>query len=147
MNQNAIQSAIPHREPMLLVDEISTLETDSIICRKTFHEHEFFFQGHYPGHPLVPGVVLCECAMQAGGVLLANRIEGGSGVPVATRMNNVRFRKMVRPGDTIEIQVELQEQVSQAFYLTARVRCHDQIAMRMDFACTMAPVEKVADQD
>jgi 3-hydroxyacyl-[acyl-carrier-protein] dehydratase len=138
MTRDEIESAIPHRGPMLLVDEVISREPSKIVCRKTFHPDEFFFQGHYPEYPLVPGIILCECAMQAGGVLLAGRIGDVSGAPVATRMNNVRFRQMVRPGETIEMEVELQDEISSAYYLAAKVRCNNKIAMRMEFACTIA---------
>ncbi len=137
MTVPSIEQAIPHRAPMLLVDEVVQCEHDRILCRKTFCQSEFFFQGHYPGYPLVPGVILCECAMQAGGILLASRLENAAGVPVATRMDQVRFRRMVRPGETVEIEVALREQVSQAYYLEARVRCDGKVAARLEFACTV----------
>lgn len=141
MNANPIENAIPHRGPMLLVDEIVECDGDRIVCRKTFREDEFFFQGHYPGYPLVPGVVLCECAMQVGGILLASKLgDQNSGVPVATRMDQVRFRRMVRPGETVEIEVNLRDQVSQAYYLDARVRCEGKVAARLEFACTLSEI-------
>ena len=133
-----IQKAIPHRPPMLLVDEVVELGEDTIRCRKTFHSDEFFFQGHYPDQPIVPGVILCEAGMQAGAILLSKFVQEGAGVPVATRLNEVKFKKMVRPGDTIEMQVTLAEQVSNAFFLHAKVICEGKIAVRFEFACTMA---------
>ncbi|MFO7904949.1 MAG: 3-hydroxyacyl-ACP dehydratase FabZ family protein [Planctomycetota bacterium] len=142
MNVTDIEKAIPHRGPMLLVDDVVEREAGRLVCRKTFRDDEFFFQGHYPGHPLVPGVILCECAMQAGGILLATRLGVElAGVPVATRMDQVRFRRMVRPGETVEIEVTLRDQVSQAYYLDGRVRCEGKIAARLEFACTLAEVE------
>ena len=93
-----------------------------LVCRKTFRDDEFFVQGHYPGFPLVPGVILCECAMQAGAVLLSQIVQGAAGVPVITRVKDVRFRRMVRPGDTIEIEVQLQERLASAFFLTRESR-------------------------
>lgn len=142
MNSDAIRNALPHRGPMLLVDEIVSREEDRIVCRKTFRDGEFFFDGHYPDHPLVPGVILCECAMQAGGILLASRLgDALEGAPVATRMDQVRFRRMVLPGETIEMDVRLRDQVSQAYYLDARVRCAGKLAARLEFACTLANLE------
>ena len=134
-NREEIQAVIPHRPPMLLVDEIVRQTDDEIVCRKTFREDEFFFQGHYPEHPLTPGVILCESAMQAGAILLSRFATDG--VPVATRMNNVKFKQMVRPGDTIQMEVTLVERVSNAFFLKARVVSDGKLAVRFEFACTM----------
>ena len=143
MSLDQIRAAIPHREPFLLVDEILSQDDSHIVCRKTFSGDEFWFAGHYPDYPLVPGVLLCEAAMQAGAVLLARRLgDAGDGLPVATRANNVQFREMVRPGDTIRIEVELEEQISQAFYLKARVSVRDVLAVRFNFACTMLPPDR-----
>jgi len=126
---------------MLLLDEIVEHTEERLVCRKTFRDDEFFFQGHYPGKPIVPGVILCESAMQAGGVLLARRFGSDSAaVPVATRMDKVRFRRVVRPGETVEIEVSLKDHVSQAYYLEAQVRCQGKLAARLDFACTLADV-------
>ena len=118
MTLEAIHAAIPHRAPMLLVDEIVSEEEDSIVCRKSFRADEFFFQGHYPGQPIVPGVILCEATVQSGAVLLSSKMKEQSGVPVLTRMSDVKFKNMVRPGDTIEMSVKIDDIVSTAFYLT-----------------------------
>lgn len=142
MSLEAIHAAIPHRRPMLLVDEIVEQSDDRIVCRKTFCEDEFFFQGHYPGHPIVPGVILCEAAMQAGGILLSKLLQEGEGVPVATRLNDVKFKRMVRPGNTIEMEVTLNERMANAFFLTAKVTCDGKVAVRCEFACTMAKIEE-----
>jgi 3-hydroxyacyl-[acyl-carrier-protein] dehydratase len=133
-----IKSAIPHRPPMLLVDEIVSQTDQEIVCRKTFHAEEFFFQGHYPDHPLVPGVILCECGAQTAAVLLASLIEKTDGVPVLTRMNDVKFKTMVRPGDVIEMQVKLNEVVSNAYFLTAQIKVAGKLAARLSLACTIA---------
>jgi 3-hydroxyacyl-[acyl-carrier-protein] dehydratase len=140
MSPISILDAIPHRGPMLLLDEVLYCTRDTIVCRKTFRGDEFFLQGHFPQFPLVPGVILCECAMQAGGVLLAHRGGADQGVLVATRMDQVRFRRMIRPGETIDIEVQLRDQVSQAYYLDARIRCQGQVAARLGFACTLSNV-------
>ena len=148
MTIEQIQAAIPHRAPMLLIDEVVSQTDTTISCKKTFRDDEFFFQGHYPGQPIVPGVILCEVGMQAGAVLLAEiiraatRVESGdelSGkVPVATRLNNVKFKKIVKPGDTVEIEVTLTDQVQVAYFLTARLTVDGKLATRFDFACTIA---------
>ena len=139
MSRQQIYDAIPHREPFLLVDEILDWSDSQIVCTKAFSGEEDFFAGHYPGYPLVPGVLLCEAAMQCGAILLSRHLADADGkVPVATRMNNVRFKRMVRPGETIRMEVELTEQLSGAFFLAAKVTVDGKVAVRFDFACTAA---------
>ena len=138
MSLDQIKAAIPHREPFLLLDEIVERTTDRIVCRKTFIGDEFWYRGHYPHFPITPGVLLCEAAMQAGAVLLSEHAAAEpDAVPVATRANNVQFKKMVLPGETIEIEVDLVERVSNAFFMKARVTCGGKVACRFEFACTL----------
>ena len=142
MSLEEIQEAIPHRPPFLLVDEIVERGEDRILCRKTFREDEWFFAGHYPSFPITPGVLLCEAAMQAGAILLTQHEslpEGG--IPVAAGLNNVRFRRMVKPGDTIDLEVKLTNRISKAWFLSARVSCGGQLAVRLEFICAVAQVE------
>lgn len=133
----AVEAAIPHRSPMLLVDEIVEQTDDTICCRKTFSDQDYFVQGHFPDYPLVPGVILCECALQTGAILLSSKYDNADAVPVATRLDGVKFKKMVRPGDTIEISVTLNENVSSAYFLTGKVTVGGKLAARLDFACTI----------
>ncbi len=145
MSLAEIHAAIPHREPFLLLDEIVARDERKIVCRKRFTGDEFFYAGHYPQFPLTPGVLLCEAAMQAGAVLLSQfTADLENAVPVATRMNDVRFKRMVRPGETIEIEVELVERLADAFFLKAKVSCGGKSAVRFEFACTAVPSEKIA---
>jgi 3-hydroxyacyl-[acyl-carrier-protein] dehydratase len=140
MSLEQIKSAIPHREPFLLIDEVVEQTDSRIVCRKTFTGDEFWYRGHYPGYPITPGVILCEAAMQAGAVLLSRFVADASDcVPVATRANNVQFKQMVRPGDTIELDVELTERLASAFFMKAKVTVKGKVACRFDFACTLAP--------
>lgn len=134
MTLDEIKAAIPHREPMLLVDEVLERSEQRIVCRRTFREGEFFVQGHYPAYPLVPGVMLCESAMQAGAILLAG-LAAQEGIPVAARLSDVKFRRMVRPGDTIDVHVEITDQASNVYFMKARILHHDKLAMRCEFAC------------
>jgi 3-hydroxyacyl-[acyl-carrier-protein] dehydratase len=138
MSLDEIKSAIPHREPFLLVDEIVEQSESRIVCRKRFTGEEIWYRGHYPSFPLTPGVLLCEAAMQAGAVLLAKYVGEVQGcVPVATRMNNVKFKAMVRPGDTIQSEVDLVERMADAFFLNAKVTIGGKTAVTFDFACKM----------
>lgn len=142
MTRQQIYDAIPHREPFLLVDEIVEWTDSQIECTKVFTGDEDFFAGHYPGYPLVPGVLLCEAAMQSGAILLSRHLaEAEDRVPVATRMGDVRFKRMVRPGETIRMAVELTERLANAFFLKAKVTVDGKVAVRFEFACTAAAVE------
>jgi 3-hydroxyacyl-[acyl-carrier-protein] dehydratase len=141
MSLEQIHAAIPHRPPFLLVDEIISRDEQRIVCRKTFQPTEYFYAGHYPQFPITPGVLLCEACLQAGAILLAQHVaKEDSGVPVATRLNDVRFKRMIRPGETIDIEVELTDRLADAFYLKGRVRCEGKLAASLEFACTLAPV-------
>jgi 3-hydroxyacyl-[acyl-carrier-protein] dehydratase len=141
MSLAEIHAAIPHRAPFLFVDEIVERNEKRIVCRKTFRADEWFYAGHYPEFPITPGVILCEAAMQAGAILLAQfEPPLTNGVPVAARMNDVRFKRMVKPGETIEMEVELTHRVSKAWFLAAKVSCAGQLAVRFEFTCAVAPV-------
>lgn len=149
MSHPAITDLIPHRGPMLLIDEIVDLEPNTATCRKQFQADEFFFQGHYPDSPLVPGVILCECAAQASAILLAaHHVEADSAaesVPVLTRMNKVRFKKTVHPGDIVEIVARLTETMSGAYFLSASIRNDGKLAASLELACTLAPKPTAGD--
>jgi 3-hydroxyacyl-[acyl-carrier-protein] dehydratase len=139
MSREQILAAIPHRPPFLLVDEIVEWTESRIVCTKVFTGREDFFAGHYPGYPLVPGVLLCEAAMQAGAILLSKHFTGlENKVPVAAKMNGVRFKRIVRPCELIRMEVELVERMIDIFFLKAKVTVEDQIAVRFEFACTAA---------
>jgi 3-hydroxyacyl-[acyl-carrier-protein] dehydratase len=148
MNRQEILDAIPHRDPFLLVDEIIEQSDSRIVGIKTFSGNEWFFAGHYPGFPLVPGVLLCEAATQCGAILLSPLLSGqrpgvsasdaAGKVPVLTRMNDVRFKRMVRPGEKIVMEVELVERLADAIFLKAKVTVDGKVAVRFEFACTAA---------
>jgi 3-hydroxyacyl-[acyl-carrier-protein] dehydratase len=137
-----IESAIPHRPPFLLVDEIVSRSEKSVTCRKTFGPDEYFFAGHYPDYPLVPGVLLCEAALQAGAILMSARADSRDDrMPVVTRMNEVRFKRPVLPGETIDIDVTWREQLADASFFEAKVTCNGKLALRFEFACTLVARE------
>ena len=145
MSLAEIQAAVPHRPPFLLVDEIVSQEDNRIVCRKRFTGDEWFFAGHYPEEPLVPGVLLCEAALQTGAILLGqNQQVDNSSLPVVTRMNDVRFKHLVRPGDTIEIDVELRERLAEAYFFSAKVSCNGKVAARLEFACMLVSQNEAA---
>jgi len=135
-----VKAAIPHREPFLFVDEIIECENNRILCKKTFREDEYFFAGHYPGNPIVPGVLQCEAAMQAGAILLTRifKDEDLTGrLPVVAKMGEARFKQMVRPGDTLFLEVKFKNKITGIYLLHAKVTVNGKIATQFDLACAL----------
>ncbi|HNT52808.1 MAG TPA: bifunctional UDP-3-O-[3-hydroxymyristoyl] N-acetylglucosamine deacetylase/3-hydroxyacyl-ACP dehydratase [Candidatus Syntrophosphaera sp.] len=106
---NAIMRIIPHRYPFLLVDKIIDLQPgETIVGIKNVSINEPFFQGHFPGHPIMPGVLIIEGMAQTGGIILLNQLEDPSEyVAYFASINNVKFRKPVLPGDTLRYEMKV----------------------------------------
>jgi len=137
MNTDEIKQCIPHRDPFLWLDEVTEISDKHIVARKLLAPTLPVFQGHYPNFPVFPGVLQCEACFQAGAVLISRLVPTGTDqVPVVTRLNNVQFRRMIRPGETIEVSAELTEQVSNAFYLKGKVSVDGKVTARLEFVCT-----------
>jgi 3-hydroxyacyl-[acyl-carrier-protein] dehydratase len=136
MNRNEIEDLIPHREPFLWIDEVIEIGDNRIVARKQINDDLDVFRGHYPHFPILPGVLQLEAAFQAGAILIAKTQQMADGqVPVVTRVNNTKFRNMVRPGDVLDIEVELTETLSNAFFLTGKVTVDGKTTVRLEFAC------------
>ena len=102
MNNIDIQKILPHRYPFLLVDKILEMDEGKTITGiKNVTVNEPFFQGHFPGNPIMPGVLICEALAQVGAVLLLGMEENKGKLGVFTGINNFKFRKQVVPGDTL----------------------------------------------
>ena len=102
MNQEEIQAILPHRDDMLLIEE-AFLKDGKACAKYHFRGDEWFFRGHFPGSPVVPGVILCEILAQSAAVLLGGG-ETKDMIPYFTGLDNVRFKNPVHPGDTIETE-------------------------------------------
>lgn len=136
----SVQS-IPHREPFLFVDKIVEISDDRIVTTKYIAPDFDVFRGHYPGQPVMPGVLLCECCFQAGALLMANIIGGYDdtvGVPVVTRIKDARFKRMVLPGDMLQVEVTLDNTFDRAYFLTGRASVEGKLALRVEFVCMLA---------
>ncbi len=105
---NAIQKILPHRYPFLLVDKITEFSENEITGVKNVTMNEPYFQGHFPGNPVMPGVLQLEAMAQVGGILLLNKVENPDNVWVYfLAINNARFKKMVIPGDVLIFKLQL----------------------------------------
>lgn len=108
LNNMEIQKIIPHRYPFLLVDKIVELEEGKkAVGIKNVTINEPFFQGHFPDNPLMPGVLIVEAMAQVGAVAVMTLDENKDKLAVFTGIDKVRFKKQVRPGDTLTMEVEL----------------------------------------
>ncbi|MFH0838915.1 MAG: bifunctional UDP-3-O-[3-hydroxymyristoyl] N-acetylglucosamine deacetylase/3-hydroxyacyl-ACP dehydratase [Candidatus Omnitrophota bacterium] len=104
----AIQRILPHRYPFLFVDKIIELEEDKrAVGIKNVTLNDYFFQGHFPGRPVMPGVIIVEALAQVAGVLMLNKRENLGKVAYFMSINNVKFRKMVMPGDQLRLEAEV----------------------------------------
>ncbi len=145
LNKEEIAGIIPHRDPILLLDTIVEMSGESLSAEYTIDSSsplfEQIFQGHYPGNPITPGVILCEIVFQAGAVLMGQRIKEEMnelvGSPVVTRIRDARFKTMVRPGDKLDISVEFEDQVSSAYYLKGSIKVGGKLAVRVAFTCAL----------
>ena len=102
-----IENLLPHREPFLFVDDIVEASKEKIVAKHIFTEKEFFFKGHFPEYPVVPGVVLVETMAQSGGAGLRKLgVLSADGLFFLATVDKVKFRRQVRPGDEVRSEIE-----------------------------------------
>lgn len=134
-----IMKLLPHRYPFLLVDKIIECDDkESIVGIKNVTMNEPFFQGHFPGLPVMPGVLQLEAMAQTAGILL-NRIAGNpDGVPFFMGIDGARFRKVVKPGDQCRIEVRITKLRAKIARFKAQVKVDDDIASEAEMMCMIS---------
>lgn len=133
MDREEIKKILPHREPMLLVEEAAVNEDGSATGYYRVKGDEFFLQGHFPGNPIVPGVIQCEMMAQSACVLFADRMKEGV-TPVYTGLDKVRFRNMIKPGDLIRIDTKILRESHPLYMLHGEVSVDGKRCMSGDFS-------------
>ncbi len=134
-----VLKAIPHRPPFLFVDKVVEMTETKIRATKQISPEESFFKGHYPGNPIMPGVLICEAIFQTGAILLSRIIgDVGDGTPVLTRISNAKFKNMVKPGALLELESELVEKVSNAFFMKGKASSDGKTVVTVEFAVSLA---------
>jgi 3-hydroxyacyl-[acyl-carrier-protein] dehydratase len=141
-----VTALIPHRPPFLWIDRIVSYEEGIMVAEKTIPEDLDIFQGHYPEHPILPGVILCEALFQTGALLIARMLQDeqniAHGVPVLTRIEGARFKRPVGPGSVIQMQVNLKEKVAGSWFIKGILRVQEKVAVQVDFSCAMASIPR-----
>lgn len=130
---------LPHREPMLLVDHMEMEENNVVHARYTVTGEEFFLKGHFPGYPIVPGVILCEIMGQCCSLLVKEHLAGK--IPFYAGLDKIRFKRQVRPGDTIEIKGTITKQKAMIFFVKAEARVDGELCAQgiLSFALVQRP--------
>ena len=136
MNREEIKNIIPHRDDMLLIDSVELDETGAAHGKYTVRGDEFFLRGHFPGNPVVPGVILCEIVAQASCVLLQEEMKGRT--PYYAGLEKVRFRRMVRPGDTLDITARLLRSKLNVYIISGEAKVEGQTAVTGEFSFIIA---------
>ena len=134
MNRDEIKEILPHREPMLLVDEVYLNEDGSATGYYQVRGDEFFLQGHFPGNPIVPGVIQCEMMAQSACIMFAEKMKDKDVIPVYTGLDKVRFRNMVRPGDRIKIDTKLIRELPPMYMLHGELSVDGKKCMNGEFS-------------
>ena len=128
---------IPHRPPFLFVDKVIEEVDDTIKAEKNIDPDEPFFQGHYPDRPIMPGVLIFESIFQTGAIMMGKRISNEGKIPVLTRVNNIKLKHAVNPGDTLQIEVKLKDLVSSAASMTGKASVNGKIAVTLEFTAML----------
>lgn len=136
---NTIRTLIPHRYPFLLVDKVVALDVDAktIVAHKNVTINEPFFQGHFPGQPIMPGVLIIEALAQAGGVLtqLSLGRDAQSKLFYLVKVDNVRFIKQVVPGDVLELHVQVKRVIRNMAVYYGEAKVDGEVVAHAEVLC------------
>ncbi|GHU09328.1 beta-hydroxyacyl-ACP dehydratase [Spirochaetia bacterium] len=134
-----IARLLPHRKPFLFVDEIISADDKSIVARHVFTDDAFFFQGHFPGYPVVPGVILVETMAQSGGAGLRKLGKlGGNSLFFLGSVDKVKFRRQVRPGEEVRSEIENLRVSARMIKQSGKAFVGDELAAEAEWMCLVA---------
>ena len=110
LDRSEIEAILPHREPFLLIDEVVELEPGShVVARKKVRPDEWYLSGHFPGRPIMPGVLIVEAMAQTGAVAVLSEEENRGRLALFAGIDGVRFKRIVEPGDQLELTCDLEK--------------------------------------
>lgn len=132
MNREEIMTILPHRDNMLLLDDV-VRKDGTAVGHYTVRGDEFFLKGHFPDHPIVPGVILCEMLAQSACVLMQDAMSEGR-LPVYTGLNHVKFRSPVKPGDTVETRCCIKRAKHPFYFAEGTVTVNGRLCVSAEFS-------------
>jgi 3-hydroxyacyl-[acyl-carrier-protein] dehydratase len=140
-----VLNSIPHRPPFLFVDRVVTISDGKIVAERTLQKEEFFFEGHYPQMPLMPGVLMCEAIFQTAGVFMSQKLlkdlDISGKVPVLTRIESAKFKRMAFPGDTLSLEAAFTQKIKDFYFFKGCAKKEAQTLVSIEFVLGMVPVE------
>lgn len=136
MDRNDLKRILPHREPMLLVDKVE-VDGDWVNAEYKVRGDEHFLQGHFPGMPIVPGVILCEIMAQSCCLLIADLLE--ENLPLYAGIDKARFRHSALPGDTISIRATVTRRKGKVVFVEATAKVEEKVCCTGNFSFILVP--------
>ena len=142
--RNEIEALLPHREPFLFVDEIIEASEEKVVAKHLFSEKEFFFKGHFPEYPVVPGVILIETMAQSGGAGLRKLgVLGGDALFFLATVDKVKFRRQVRPGDEVRSEIVNLRISPKMIKQAGKAYVGEELAAEAEWMCLVGNKEQV----
>jgi 3-hydroxyacyl-[acyl-carrier-protein] dehydratase len=136
IDRTDIEGLLPHRSPFLFVDTIEQADRERIVARHVFAESEFFFAGHFPGYPVVPGVILIETMAQSGGAGLRKLgILPGNALFFLATVDKAKFRRQVRPGDEVRSEIVNLRISEKMIKQSGKAYVGDELAAEAEWMC------------
>lgn len=144
MDIRAIEKVLPHRYPFLLVDFVEHIDDDKIVARKMVSRNEPHFEGHFPGHPVMPGVLIIEAMAQAGGLYAARltKFDPAKQVIYFMAIDAVKFRKPVVPGDLLRLEVVPLRKGGAVWKMRGEAKVNDVVVAEAEFLASIQPRAK-----
>lgn len=138
LNAEQVKKILPHRHPMLLIDEVVEMSEDSVIAAKNLTNADPFFAGHFPGRPIMPGVLMIEALAQAGGILILTKSGNNGRLAYLASVTEAKFRRVVVPGERLLLKVQLLKMKSRIGLVHGVAEVNGEIACEAEILMSLA---------